>query len=131
MNLLPIPAHEADNWIPLIGWHLDQFSANEQWEPVDFIRQIKDRDRQLWIVWDGTVRAAVLTAVSGDNLKTVMVTHCCGEGFDEWIHLVGVIEDWARELGAERFELTARPGWERIMRKFGMRKTHVVLEKRL
>lgn len=131
MKLIPVPSHQLDDFLPQIEWHLDQFCANEQWTPWDLIEQIRERDRQLWVVWDGCVRAAVLTAVSTDNLKTVMVTHCCGEGFDEWIHLVSEIEDWARAIGSQRLELTARPGWERIMKKFDLHKSHVVLEKRL
>ena len=131
MRLIPVPSHQLDDFVPLIGWHLEQFAANGQWTPDDFVDQIRARDRQLWVVWDGRVRAAVLTAVSDDNLKTVMVTACSGDGFEDWIDLISVIEDWAREIGSQRLELTARPGWERVMKKFDLHKTHVVLEKRL
>jgi len=96
---------------------------------MDLIEHIRDRTRQLWIAFDGRVRAVVLTQVGDDRLKTVRITHVAGDGFEEWAHMRSIIKAWAREMGSRRLEAIARPGWERVARE--MRKTHVVLEERL
>lgn len=130
-SVRPVRADELDDVLPLIGWHLDQFSATGQFTPEDFVAQIRNRERQLWLVISDDVKCVMLTSVLADRLDTVLVTHCCGHDMAEWLHLWPVIEAWARELGAKRIEAITRPGWERVLKKFGMEKTHVVLEKRL
>jgi len=124
-----VPADRLDEWLPLIQWHLDQFAASGEWAPVDLIGHLRDRTRQLWIAFDGRVRGVALTQVGDDRLRTVRITHVAGDGFREWADLRDVIKAWARELGSQRLEAVARPGWERVARE--MRKTHVVLEERL
>lgn len=127
-----VPAHEADEWVPRIGWHLEQFAASGAATAADFIADIMDRQRQLWVVDDdGAVACVLLTSVAVDRFNTVQVTHCAGRNYEDWLHLWPVIEGWAREIGAGRIEVTARRGWERPLRKFGLAPTHTVLEKRL
>lgn len=130
-SVTPVPASDLDMFLPLLGWYFDQFAANGQFTPEDFIDQIRDRKRQLWVIVEGDVKCAMLTSLLEDRLNTVVVTHCCGRDMREWLHLWPVIEGWAREIGAKRIEVVARPGWERVVGKFGLKKTHVVLEKRL
>lgn len=131
MNLIPVPAGDLDRWLPEIRWHLRSFAENGQWTAEDFADQIRNRDRQLWLAHDGKIKAVCLTSVSEDRLKSVHVTHCAGEDYPLWAHLLAMIAAWAKEIGAERFEVTARPGWERVLKPFGLQKTHVMLEMRL
>lgn len=130
MQAVPVRAEYLAAWVPLIRDHIEALCANGQWEPEQLLDQIASRDRQLWVARDDErVRAVVLTAVLTDNLKTVQLTHATGDGMPEWLHLFSVIEEWARAIGAKRIEAVARPGWERVLKD--MRKTHVILEKRL
>lgn len=131
MRFIPVPAGGLDEWLPQIGWHLASFAENGQWTAEDLADQIKSRDRQLWIAEENGVKAVCLSSVSDDRLKTVHVTHCAGEDYAAWAHFITLIAAWAKEIGAERFEVTTRPGWERVLRQFGLRKTHVMLEMRL
>ncbi|MGB0854956.1 MAG: hypothetical protein ACPGSI_16790 [Pikeienuella sp.] len=131
MMMVPVPAGELDNWLPLITWHLGSFSENGLHEPEDFIADIRDRKRQLWIAWNGMVKAVCLTAIADDRQKSCLVTHCAGSGFRDWAHMIEGIANWARAEGCQRIEATTRPGWEKALKKFGLTKSHVVLEKRL
>lgn len=132
MRPVPVPAAELDKWLPLLGWHFDAFCRSGQWEPEDLIEQIRNRDRQLWLVTDGDdVLCALLTSVLADRLKTVLLSHCVGAGLGRWCQMFGIIEAWARDIGAKRIEAITRPGWERVLKGAGLKKTHVVLEKRL
>ena len=123
-----VTADELDQYLPVIAWHLGKFCENGQWEPQDLIDQIRDRQRQLRLI-EG--KCVLLTSVLTDRLSTVQVTHCVGVDYQEWLPLWPLIERWAKEIGAKRIEIVARPGWEWPMRQFGLTKTHVVLEKRL
>ncbi len=133
MRLIPVPSEDLDEWKDKIGWHLESFSANGVYSPDDFLADIRNRDRQLWIVEDkGDVICVLLTAISEDRLKTCLVTHLAGKDCFAWLHLMEAVEDWARDIGCKRIEAKTRPGWEKILgRAFDLKKTHVVLEKRL
>jgi hypothetical protein len=52
-----------------------------------------------------------------------------GKHRDKWQHLVKKIEDFAWANDCDLMELVARPGWEKVLRKFGYSKSHVLLEK--
>lgn len=131
MRFVPVPAEELDAWLPQIGWHLASFAENGQWTAEDFAEQVRNRDRQMWIAEENGVKAVCLTTVSDDRLKSVVVTHCAGEDYRIWAHFILLIAGWAKEIGAKRFEVTARPGWERVLKPFGLQKSHVMLEMRL
>jgi hypothetical protein len=127
-----VPAGEIDDWLPRIAWHLAEFAANGATTPDELIADLRDRQRQLWLVDDdGDVLCALLTQVMGDRLWTVRVTHCAGRDYERWLDLWPVIEEWAREIGSKRIEALARPGWQRPLKAFGMVPTHVLLERRL
>jgi hypothetical protein len=125
---IAVPATDLPQWLPLIWDYLEDFCADGAMEPVQLVDEIASRDRQLWLAWDGRVRAVMLTQVLADNLNTVRVTNIQGDGMPEWLHLFGVVEEWARECGAKRIQAIGREGWARVI---GMRKTHAILEKRL
>lgn len=130
MTPMAITAPELPKWRKRLEWHFGEMCASGQFTPDDLAQQIERRERQLWVALDGEeVRCAVLTMVQADRLSTVTVTHCVGAGYRDWLHMWPVLEGWAREMGSQRIEALARPGWERVLT--GMRKTHVLLEKRL
>lgn len=132
MRLIPVPSADLDEWEDKIGWHLESFSANGVYSPDDFLADIRNRERQLWIVEEeGDVKCVLLTSIADDRLKTCLVTHLAGENYRAWLGLMGAVEDWARDIGCKRIEAKTRPGWEKLLGRFDLKKTHVVLEKRL
>lgn len=131
MRFIPVPAVDYPAWREKVWPVLAEKLASDAFPAADLERDVLNRDRQMWIAYDGTVRAVCLTSVLRDGLDTVTVTHCGGDGMHDWAHFLALIEAWARETGARRFEVVCRPGWERVLRPFGLTKTHVVLEKRL
>lgn len=91
--------------------------------------RISRQDWQLWMVWDGTPRAVVLTELYRDisGLMCCMVRACTGHGAKDWTPLLSQIEDWARENGCQRMDMLARKGWARHLPDYKM--SHVFLEK--
>ena len=128
MICIPVPSTDLYKWLPDIKWHLGQFSASGSATPDDYIEDIRDRRAQLWLAFDGRVRAAVLTELTTDRLKTCRVTHGAGDGAKDWVYLFDVIKSWAEDNGCKRLAVIARPGWEKMLKSFKLKKTHVVLE---
>lgn len=86
----------------------------------------------LWLVWDGSnVRAVLATELYLDvsKIKVCTIRFCTGSGAKDWVHLIGKIEDYAREEGCVKFDVIARKGWARHLPD--MKMSHVHLEKDL
>ena len=128
MKPLAIPAEDLDAWLPQLEWHLAQFAADKTGTVEDYIEAIREKKSQLWIAFDGRVRAAVLTEIALDRLKTCKVTHGAGDGVKEWLHLFDVIKQWAIANKCKRLVVVARPGWEKMLKSYKLKKSHVVLE---
>lgn len=107
---------------------LSQCTEDGRYTVDDLIEQIKSGDRQCWMIDN---RAIALTQISAERFKTCWITHVTGAGLQEWKDAFEEIEAWARYLGCARIEAVARPGYERIGKQYGLRKTHVLLVKEL
>lgn len=116
-------------WLPALDWHFRSFCRCGKWTPQELIDEVLSGARQLWVAWDGEVRAAVLTSVAWGECPVLVVSHGAGTGRKDWAHLMDDVAEWGRQMGCKRLEVVARPGWERVFKD--MKKTHVVLEKRL
>ena len=75
------------------------------------------------------VKACALTHISSDAGKTCVVLACAGADFKDWFEiLIETLYNWSKEIGSNKFEVHARPGWEKYLKHLGMKKTHVVME---
>lgn len=127
---VPVPADEAWLWRTHLKWHLDSFCRSKDTTPETLLNEITDKKRQLWVgMRSKEPMVAVLSTVCDDLLKTFRITHAAGKEREAWIHLWKDLEDFAKSIGCKRIEAEARPGWEKVLKD--MKKTHVILEKRL
>lgn len=83
----------------------------------------------LWVVIrNDEIKAVAVSPIQSDNLNTCMI-HVAGKDYEDWTgDLLETIKRWAFENGSERVLVTARLGWEKILKKHGMKKTHVIME---
>ena len=123
-----MPPKDVAKWKPRLEWFFASFCRAGDLDPETLWQDVEDKKRQLWLVDDNGVKAAVLTAVVADNFKTCDVTHAAGHDRASWLDLWPALEHWARDIGCKRIRAIARPGWERVL---PLKKTHVVLEGRL
>lgn len=117
---------------PEIDWHLNSFCDRSGGSITrESLRaDIMAHHYQVWAVRiAGTIKAVALTFIKEDATKTCVISHCAGNDFEQWSGaLIATIRVWSASLGSTKLEAVTRPGWERVLRKFGMKKTHVVLE---
>ena len=98
-----------------------------------------DSKCQLWILWDAEEPIAekkyygvVITEVIQRPLqKCFYIRIMTGHHREKWQHLVKHLEKFALDNNCDKMELIARPGWERVLRNFRYKKSHVLLEKQL
>lgn len=130
MKLIAARAQDLDAYLPTIDWHLRSFADRTDGKATveDFIDSIRAGNRQLWIATAAGVVAVALTEVLADRKNTVRLTHCAGEGAESWAYLIGNIKAWSEERGSEAFEVVCRLGWEKYLKNFGFKKTHIVME---
>lgn len=91
---------------------------------------------------------SLLAICSANEIKGVVATHlhttssgmivcqvpfATGHDSKEWVHLIGIIEDYARKNGAAKIEMWSRPGWSRKHKAAlaGFECSHLLLEKDL
>ena len=94
---------------------------------------------QLWILWDveepiveKKYYGVVITEVIQRPLqKCFYIRIMTGHHREKWQHLIKHLEKFAVDNNCDKMELIARPGWERVLRNFRYKKSHVLLEKQL
>ena len=100
----------------------------------NFKEWIKEKKMQLWILWDKESEhkyyVVVVTEIIQRPLQRVLnIKIMTGTHREKWQHLVKEIEDFAWFNNCDSMELVARPGWEKVLKRFGYKKSHVLLEK--
>lgn len=54
-----------------------------------------------------------------------------GTGLDDWYHLIGIIDDYARANGCTSMRLMGRKGWQRKLARRDFKMTGVIMERKL
>lgn len=134
-NLIGIPADLLpDSW-PEIEPFINALAANGsgRYKTLDYVRAIAERDMQLWAALDdGNVLAIMLSEMrTYPNAKVARLIGVNGGDMAEWVGHMPQVERWAKIQGASVLEACAPVGWERVLKPYGFKKTHVVLEKPL
>ena len=100
------------------------------------LKWINEKKMQLWILWDPEAEnnkyyGVVVTEIIQRPLqKCLNVKIMTGRHREKWQHLIKHIEDFAWQQDCDLLELVARPGWKKILKPFGYRESHVLLEKK-
>jgi hypothetical protein len=89
----------------------------------------------LWLVAEDKVTGAGVAAVVVTEVhktewrKVCNIVACGGKGMKNWIHFLEKIEDYAKAEGCDVVQVIGRPGWERVLDDYKLRR--IVLEKDL
>ena len=100
------------------------------------LKWINEKKMQLWILWDPEAEnnkyyGVVVTEIIQRPLqKCLNIKIMTGRHREKWQNLIKHIEDFAWQQDCDLLELVARPGWKKILKPFGYRESHVLLEKK-
>ena len=91
---------------------------------------------QLWFLWDKEadidqrLYGIVVTEVIQRPLQRCLnIKIMTGKHREKWQHLIKHIEEFAWQNKCDLLELVARPGWKKVLKPFGYKESHVLLEK--
>ena len=100
--------------------HLEAMEPHSEGEltPDDFYETITSGDMQLWIATrDNQILASMVTQIVPYPQKRVLrIISIGGEGMDQWIGYIPLIEDWALSMGCTALECWGRKGWLRVLK---------------
>lgn len=92
---------------------------------------ILERRALLWLVWsDPKIEGAAVTQIDKtESSKVCTIVACGGDGFRSWVHLIGKLEDYARQQRCDLVRIVGRKGWQRVLKDYATAK--VILERRI
>ena len=102
-------------------WPLLEPAVKRSPDQPDVLARLLFNDAQLWAIYDADVPvAAIVTQIQVGNEKRCLIWLVGGSRLREWAgDFIVKLEDWARSLGCVALRGVGRPGWARIVSKFG------------
>ncbi len=132
-DLVCVPPNKIVDVFPLVRGLLEGVAERSggRWSVSGLLERFVNAEWQLWIVWNGDVRAIVGTELYLEmtGMKCCMLRFCTGSGAPEWSHLLSKIEDFARAEGCTYLDMLARKGWAKHLPDYKL--THIELCKDL
>ena len=139
VNVLPIEPIDIDIFWPLMEFMITEalaFSgkyADSKW----FFDELKKDILQCWIMFgsDEQEENKVFGVCIGriavlPNYSQYEIIICTGKRRELWEdNLVKEVTNFAKTNECKRMSIMARPGWEKVSKKWGWQKKHVQLEK--
>jgi hypothetical protein len=97
-------------------------------------KEILDNKMQLWILWDSETKeyygVCVTEIIQRPLQRCLNIKIMTGRHRDKWQHLIKHVEEFAWENNCDLLELVARPGWKKVLKQYGYKESHVLLEKK-
>ena len=126
MNFCAIPAKNVADFWPEISPGLENLLAQHtlgRWSSGDVLDFLLAGEWQLFIVSrDSDIVACLVCCILDGHKKTLEIGLCWGTDVDSWTDDVSQAFDRvAYEMGCKQLALDGRPGWRKIMRKFGFK----------
>ena len=97
-------------------------------------KEILDNKMQLWILWDSETKeyygVCVTEIIQRPLQRCLNIKIMTGSHREKWQHLIKHVEEFAWQNNCDLFELVARPGWKKVLKQYGYKESHVLLEKK-
>ena len=93
-----------------------------------------DNKMQLWILWESETKeyygVCVTEIIQRPLQRCLNIKIMTGRHRDKWQHLIKYVEEFAWKNNCDLLELVARPGWKKVLKQYGYKESHVLLEKK-
>ena len=97
-------------------------------------KEILDNKMQLWILWDSETKeyygVCVTEIIQRPLQRCLNIKIMTGRHREKWQHLIKHVEEFAWKNNCDLLELVARPGWKKVLKQYGYKESHVLLEKK-
>jgi len=138
IELVQIPKENIDIvWRQCKTMIADAMASSNNYANASHFKQwISENKMQLWFLWDKEANidqrlyGIVVTEIIQRPLQRCLnIKIMTGKHREKWQHLIKHIENFAWQNNCDLLELVARPGWKRVLKPFGFKESHVLLEK--
>ncbi len=136
IELVRIPTENVKSIWDMVSNNIaDALARSNGYARAEHIKKwILDNKMQLWILWDSKDKkyyGVVVTEIIQRPLQRCLnIKIMTGSHREKWQHLIKHIEDFAWQNKCDLLELVARTGWKRVLKPFGYKESHVLLEKK-
>ena len=97
-------------------------------------KEILDNKMQLWILWDSETKeyygVCITEIIQRPLQRCLNIKIMTGRHREKWQHLIKHVEEFAWQNNCDLLELVARPGWKKVLKQYGYKESHVLLEKK-
>ena len=138
VSVLPIEPKDIERFWPLMEFMIAEALAfsGKYADAEYFFRELKKDVMQCWLMFgsDESEENKVFGVSIGriaelPNYKQYEIVICTGKRREFWEdQLVKEITEFAKHNKCKRMSIMARPGWEKVSKKWGWKKKHVQLE---
>ena len=139
VSILPIEPKDIDRFWPLMEFMIAEALAfsGKYADPEWMFKELKKDEMQCWVMFgsDESEENKVFGVCIGriamlPNFNQYEILICTGKRRELWEdNLVSEITNFAKHNECKRMSIMARPGWEKVSKKWGWQKKHVQLEK--
>ena len=138
IELVQIPKENTNIvWKQCEGMIANAMARSNNYANASHFKQwISEGKMQLWFLWDKEadinkrLYGIVVTEIIQRPLhRCLNIKIMTGKYREKWQHLIKHIENFAWQNNCDLLELVARPGWKRVLKPFGFKESHVLLEK--
>lgn len=127
-----VPQDSIDIWWGQLFPWIEDFCLYSQgsFDPPFILETIRSGFMQPWVVKkDEKIIAVWLTEIRKTAVKEFVMIVATGQEMKEWADFLPSLEKYAIANGCKKMVGVARPGWEKILKPSGYKKTHVQMEK--
>ena len=122
-------------WSIVVKDIADALARSNAYARAEHIKKdILDNKMQLWILWDSETKeyygVCVTEIIQRPLQRCLNIKIMKGRHRDKWEHLIKHVEEFAWHNNCDLLELVARPGWKKILKQYGNKESHVLLEKK-
>ena len=131
-----IPTNKVEQvWSFAVKDVADALARSNGYARAEHIKKwILDNKMQLWILWDSKDKkyyGVVVTEIIQRPLQRCLnIKIMTGSHREKWQHLIKHVEEFAWKNNCDLLELVARPGWKKVLKQYGYKESHVLLEKK-
>ena len=136
IELVRIPTENVnDAWGMVLQNIADALARSNGYARAEHIKkEILDNKMQLWILWDSETKeyygVCVTEIIQRPLQRCLNIKIMTGRHRDKWQHLIKHVEEFAWKNNCDLLELVARPGWKKVLKQYGYKESHVLLEKK-
>ena len=131
-----IPTNKVEQvWSFAVKDVADALARSNGYARAEHIKKdILDNKMQLWMLWDSETKeyygVCVTEIIQRPLQRCLNIKIMTGRHRDKWEHLIKHVEEFAWHNNCDLLELVARPGWKKVLKQYGYKESHVLLEKK-